>query len=123
MQVDAADGHGDGLPVLDSPATRRGVLSIPPEHVRALRLTAADGIWAEVVERVSGPEPAWKLLTVGPDARMLCVVFAPDPDVWCDRATSALGPRPHPEVSVVDTPGALPRAWRRAAQQLLVAPR
>lgn len=119
VQVDAADGHGDGLPIVDRRAPGRGLLSIPPEHVRALRLTAADGIWAEIAAQMSGPDSAWKLLTTGADARTLCVVLDPDPGAWCDRATAALGPRPHPEVSVVDTPDALPRAWRRAGDALL----
>lgn len=97
----------------------RGLMSIPPEHVRALRLTATDGIWAEIASRESGPDSAWTLFTTGADARTLCVVLDPDPDAWCARATAALGPRPHPTVSVVDGPGALPRAWRRAGRALL----
>jgi len=122
VQVDAADGHGDGLPVVDPQVPGHGLLSIPPERVRARRLTSADGIWAEIVERVSGPDSAWKLLTMGTDARTLHVVLDPDPEAWCARATSALEPRPHPDVSVVDTLDTLPRAWRRAARQLLVEP-
>lgn len=122
VEVDAAADHGDGLSVLDRPAPHPGVLSIPPEHVRALPLSAAQGIWAETVVRSSGPHSAWTLLTTGADARSLHLVLDPDPDTWCARAVAALGPRPHPEVFVVDRPDALPRAWRRAARQLLPEP-
>ncbi|WP_141399164.1 hypothetical protein [Curtobacterium sp. 'Ferrero'] len=119
VQVDAADGHVEGLPVVDPKRRGHGLLSIPPEHVRALRLTAAAGIWAEITSRESGADSAWKLLTTGADARTLCVVLDPDPDAWCTRAAAALGPRPHPEVTVVDSPDALPLAWRHAGRALL----
>lgn len=118
VQVDAADGCADGLPVLGRPAPAHGLLSLPPEHLRALRLTATDGIWAELAARESGPDSARKLFATGSGARTLCVVLDPDPDAWCARATAALGPRPHPEVSVVDGPDAFPRAWRRAGRAL-----
>ncbi|WP_141399166.1 hypothetical protein [Curtobacterium sp. 'Ferrero'] len=122
VQVDAAADHGDGLSVLHRPARRPGVLSIPPEHVRALPLSAAQGIWAEIVVRSSGPDSAWTLFTTGADARRLSLVLDPDPDAWCIRVVAALGPRPHPEVFVVNRPDALPRAWRRAARHLLPEP-
>jgi hypothetical protein len=122
VQVDAAADHGDGLSVLDRPAPRPGVLSIAPEHVRALPLSAAQGIWAEIVVRSSRPESGWTLLTRGADVRRLHLVLDPDPDAWCAHAAAALGPRPRPEVFVVDRPDALPRAWRRAARRLLPEP-
>lgn len=122
VQVDAAADHGDGLSVLDRPAPRPIVLSIPPKHVRALPLTAAHGIWGGIVARLSGQDSAWRLLTAGADAQRLHFVLNPDPDAWCARAVAALGSRPHPEVFVVDRPDALPPAWRRAARQLLPEP-
>ncbi|MBT2501883.1 hypothetical protein [Curtobacterium sp. ISL-83] len=122
VQVDVADGHGDGLPVLPHRARRVGLLPLAPSAVRCIELSAASGVWAAIVRRVSRPRAAWRLLEAGQDGAALDLVIDPEPAAWRARAAVELAVRPHPEVVVVDSIHAVPRVWRRAAIELLHGP-
>ncbi|WP_148053896.1 MULTISPECIES: hypothetical protein [unclassified Curtobacterium] len=119
VQVDAAEGHGDGVPITEQHPRRPGLLPFAPSGVRVLELSAANGIWGDVVSRLARPHSAWMLLEASTGGASCTVVIDPDPDGWRRRAVEALGRRPHPEITVVDSLDAVPRAWRTATRNLL----
>ncbi|WIE71845.1 hypothetical protein [Curtobacterium sp. MCJR17_020] len=119
VQVDAAEGHGDGVPITEQRPWCPGLLPFAPSGVRVLELSAANGIWGDVVSRLARPHSAWMLLEASTGGASCTVVIDPDPDGWRRRAVEALGRRPHPEITVVDSLDAVPRAWRTAARNLL----
>ncbi|WP_139195143.1 YrhB domain-containing protein [Curtobacterium sp. MCBA15_001] len=119
VQVDAAAGSGDGLRVTNDAGRARRFVPYATSAVRAIGLTGASGIWAQVVRRVSRPESAFMLLETGQFGDSVALVVDPDPESWVARAAAALGPRPHPEVVVVATLDSVPLLWRRAARSAL----
>lgn len=122
VQVDVAEGHGDGVPITEQQPRRPGLLPFAPSGVRVIELSAANGIWGDIVGRVAQPRSAWMLLEASAGGASCTVVIDPDPDGWRSRAIEALGRRPHPEIAVVDSLGAVPRVWRTAARRLLGSP-
>lgn len=122
VQVDVAEGHGDGVPITEQQPRRPGLLPFAPSGVRVIELSAANGIWGDIVGRLAQPRSAWMLLEASAGGASCTVVIDPDPDGWRSRAIEALGRRPHPEIAVVDSLGAVPRVWRTAARHLLGSP-
>ncbi|WIE64595.1 hypothetical protein DEI99_015395 [Curtobacterium sp. MCLR17_036] len=119
VQVDVAEGHGDGVPITEQQPRRPGLVPLAPSGVRALELSAADGIWGDIVSKLARPHSAWRLFEASAGGSSCSVVIDTDPDGWRTRAVEALGRRPHPEIAVVDSPDAVARRWRRAARHLL----
>ncbi|OII11237.1 hypothetical protein BIU97_04820 [Curtobacterium sp. MCBA15_009] len=119
VQVDVAEGHGDGVPITAQQPRRPGLVPLAPSGVRALELSAADGIWGDIVSKLARPHSAWRLFEASTGGSSCSVVIDTDPDGWRTRAVEALGRRPHPEIAVVDSPDAVARRWRRAARHLL----
>ncbi|EYT66141.1 hypothetical protein H489_0104475 [Curtobacterium flaccumfaciens UCD-AKU] len=119
VQVAAAEGHGDGVLITERQPRRPGLISFAPSGVRVLELSAANGIWGDVVSRLARPHSAWMLLEASTGGASCTVIIDPDPDGWRRRAVEALGRRPHPEITVVDSLDAVARAWRTAARNLL----
>lgn len=119
--VDVAADHWEGLPVAERPRARRGLLPIQSRAAHARRMSASSGIWAEVVLGVSVPNTAWELFTftVTVTGPRLYLVIDPDPARRRTEILRALGDRPHPEITIVDSVDAVPRAWRNAARALL----
>lgn len=122
VQVDVAERHGDGVPITKQQPRRPGLLPFAPSGVRVLELSAANGIWGDIVGRLAQPHSAWMLLEAPAGGASCTVVIDPDPDGWRSRAIEALGRRPHPEIAVVDSLDAVPRVWRTAARHLLGSP-
>lgn len=120
VQVDAAADRFEGLPVVDRPVRHHGLLPIPTRAVHALPITAIQGIWAEIVSEAARPQSAWRLFESA-SRPTLHLVIDRDPDEWRSRVTAALGPRPHPEITIVSDLGEVPRPWRKAARHLLAA--
>lgn len=119
VQVDAAAGSGDGLRVTNDAGRARRFVPYATSAVRAVGLTGASGIWAQVVRQVSRPGSAFMLLETGQFGDSAALVVDADPESWVARAAAALGPRPHPEVIVVATLDSVPFLWRRAARSAL----
>ena len=117
--VDVAADHWEGLPVAERPRARRGLLPIQSRAAHARRMSASSGIWAEVVLGVSVPNTAWELFTFTVTGPRLHLVIDPDPARRRTKILRALGDRPHPEITIVDSVDAVPRAWRNAARALL----
>lgn len=122
VRVDAAEEHGDGVPITEQQPRRTGLLPFAPSGVRVIELSAANGIWGDIVGRLAQPRSAWMLLEAPAGGASCTVVIDPDPDQWRSRAIEALGRRPHPEIAVVDSLDAVPRVWRTAARHLLGSP-
>lgn len=122
VRVDAAEEHGDGVPITEQQPRRTGLLPFAPSGVRVIELSAANGIWGDIVGRLAQPRSAWMLLEASAGGASCTVVIDPDPDQWRSRAIEALGRRPHPEIAVVDSLDAVPRVWRTAARHLLGSP-
>lgn len=119
VQVDAAEEHGDGVPITEQQPRRPGLIPFAPSGVRVLELSAANGIWGDIVGRLARSHSAWMLLEASAGGASCTVVIDPDPDGWRSRAIEALGRRPHPEIAVVDSLDSVPRVWRPAARHLL----
>ncbi len=120
VQVDAAADRFEGLPVVGKPIRDHGLLPIPTRAVHALPITAIQGIWAEIVRDTARPQSAWRLFESA-SRPTLNLVIDRDPAEWRARATTALGQRPHPEITVVEDLDEVPRIWRNAARHLLAA--
>ncbi len=119
VQVDAAEEHGDGVPITEQQSRRPGLIPFAPPGVRVLELSAANGIWGDIVGRLARSHSAWMLLEASAGGASCTVVIDPDPEGWRSRAIEALGRRPHPEITVVDSLDSVPRVWRPAARHLL----
>lgn len=117
VQVDVAEGHGDGVPITEQQPRRPGLLPFAPSGVR---VTTGSGATSSA---------GWRSrIRPGCSSRHLRAVRAAPSSSTRTRTDGGAGrSKPSgdvraPEIAVVDSLDAVPRVWRTAARHLLGSP-